>query len=53
MLNQVTQIKLMALEELTHEELRGDRVFLIFVTQCSNLINTLQQKINHHDASGK
>ena len=52
MLNQVIQIKLMALEELTHEELRGDRVFLIFLTQCSNLINTLQQKINHHDASG-
>jgi len=45
LLDEVTRIKLQALEELTHEELRGDRVFLIFLTQCSSLINKIQAKI--------
>ena len=46
MLGQVMQIKIQALEELTHESLRGDRVFLIFMTQCSNLIDSIQSKMN-------
>jgi hypothetical protein len=45
MLDKVTRIKLKALEELTHEALRGDRIFLIFITQCANLINKIQAKI--------
>jgi len=31
-LDEVTVIKLQALEELSHEDLRGDRMFLIFLT---------------------
>ena len=46
MLRQVMKIKIQALEELTHEQLRGDRVFLIFMTQCSNLIDSIQSKMN-------
>lgn len=45
MLDDVTRIKLRALDELTHQELRGDRSFLIFLTQCSNLIAKIQVKI--------
>ena len=45
MLDKVTKIKLKALDELTHESLRGDRIFLIFLTQCANLINKIQAKI--------
>ncbi len=44
-LDEVTTIKLEALEELTHEDLRGDRMFLIFLTQCANLIRKIQSKI--------
>lgn len=51
MLDDVTRIKLQALEELTHEELRGDRSFLIFLTQCSSLINKIQAKIGTDQAS--
>lgn len=47
LLDRVIQVKLKALDELTHKSLRGDRVFLIFLTQSSNLINFIQQKINH------
>ena len=46
MLRRIMQIKIQALEELTHESLRGNRVFLIFMTQCSSLINSLEAKIN-------
>ena len=46
MLRRIMQIKIQALEELAHESLRGDRVFLIFMTQCSSLINSLEAKIN-------
>jgi TRAP transporter TAXI family solute receptor len=45
MLDKVTRIKLQALDELTHEALRGDRIFLIFLTQCANLITKIQAKI--------
>lgn len=51
MLDDVTRIKLQALEELTHGELRGDRSFLIFLTQCSSLINKIQAKIGSSQAS--
>jgi len=47
-LEEVTRIKLEALDELTDAELRGDRVFSIFLTQCANLINKLQLKIIAH-----
>ena len=46
MLDEVTRIKLKALRQLTHEDLRGDRVFLIFLTQCANLISKIQAKLN-------
>ena len=41
-LDEVTRIKLRALQEFTEEELRGDRAFSIFLTQCSGLISRLQ-----------
>lgn len=44
-LDQVTEIKLRALQELTEEELRGDQAFAIFLAQCANLINKMQFKI--------
>lgn len=51
MLNEVTRIKLKALRQLTHEDLRGDRVFLIFLTQCANLIGKIQAKMIHLESS--
>lgn len=47
-LDKVTQIKLRALHEFTEEELRGDRVFAIFLAQCANLISKLQLAILVH-----
>ena len=44
-LDEVTEIKLQALNELTHEDLRGDRSFGIFLMQCANLISKIQLKI--------
>ncbi|MGB0580218.1 MAG: TAXI family TRAP transporter solute-binding subunit [Limisphaerales bacterium] len=44
-LESVTRIKLEALRELTHEDLRSDRAFVIFLTQCANLINKIQYKL--------
>jgi TRAP-type uncharacterized transport system substrate-binding protein len=44
-LDEVTRIKTEALDELTDEELRGDRSFSIFLMQCANLIHSLQLKI--------
>ncbi len=44
-LDQVTATKLEALDELTHEDLRGDRMFLIFLIQCGSLIERLQRKL--------
>ena len=45
LLEEVTSIKLAALEELTEEELRSDQAFEIFLIQCSNLISTIQLKL--------
>jgi len=47
-LDDVTRIKLRALRELTHDELRGDRAFSIFLTQCANLMSKIQLKIVAH-----
>ncbi|MEM7246574.1 MAG: TAXI family TRAP transporter solute-binding subunit [Acidobacteriota bacterium] len=44
-LDEVTELKLTALEELTHSDLRGDRTFLIYLTECSDLIRKIQAKI--------
>jgi hypothetical protein len=44
-LDRVTQIKLEALTKFTHEELRSDQAFSIFLLQCANLINKIQLKI--------
>ena len=44
-LDDVTTIKLQALSKLTHEDLRGDRAFSIFLMQCANLISKIQLKI--------
>ena len=44
-LDEVTRIKLQALDELTDEALRDDRAFSIFLMQCANLISKLQLKI--------
>lgn len=51
-LDQVTRIKLDALMELTHEELRGDQSFQIFLIQCANLINKIQFKIMQNSPVG-
>ena len=45
-LDEVTRIKLRALDELTDEDLRGDQMFSIFLTQCSNLSRKLQLTIS-------
>lgn len=45
LLDDVTDIKLQALTKLTHEDLRGDRTFAIFLMQCANLISKIQLKI--------
>ena len=44
-LDGVTRIKLRALDELTHEALRSDAHFSIFLMQCANLIATIRAKL--------
>ena len=44
-LDDVTMLKLKALGELSHKDLRGDRLFLIFLIQCANLIRKIQSKL--------
>ena len=51
-LDEVTSTKLRALEQLTAEELRGDRMFLIFLTQCDNLTRKIQSKLALYSRSG-
>ena len=46
-LDEVTDIKLQALDKMTHEDLRSDRAFSIFLMQCANLISKIQLKIIH------
>jgi hypothetical protein len=47
-LDEVTRIKLKALNELTHEKLRDKQCFFILLIQCSNLILKIQDKIILH-----
>lgn len=51
-LEQVTQLKLDALESLTEEKLREDRMFLIFITQCGGLISKMQNKLLYTTIAG-
>ena len=44
-LDEITEIKLRALEELTNESLRGDTTFAIFLQQCGNVIRKIQAKL--------
>ncbi len=44
-LNDVTAIKVKALRDFTHEELRGDTTFSIFQEQCDSLINRIQLRM--------
>lgn len=46
-LDEVTRVKLRAIQELTHEDLRGDRMFSIFLLQCGDLAVKIQSKLNH------
>ena len=50
-LDEVTRIKLEALSELTDEDLRGDRMFSIFLAQCASLVTKIQAKIAMSDSS--
>ena len=45
LLDQTTQIKFKAIKELTHEDLRGDNLFGIFLMQTNALIQRIQNKI--------
>lgn len=42
---EVTSLKLRALDELTNEALRGDNLFLIFMMQCSALLENIQKRM--------
>lgn len=44
-LQRVTLIKLEALGELTHQDLRSDQSFTIFLMQCANLVSKIQSRI--------
>jgi len=45
-LDDVTRLKLSALEQLSLQDIRGDVRFSIFLTQCANLIRKIQGKLN-------
>lgn len=47
-LDEVTHIKLQALEELMHIHLHEDVLFPIFLTQCSGVIRKIQEKCIFH-----
>jgi TRAP transporter TAXI family solute receptor len=44
-LDEVTRIKLEAISELTNEEVRGDRMFSIFLSQCSSVSRKIEAKL--------
>ena len=44
-LDEVTRIKIDAISELTHEELRGNRMFSIFLAQCSSVSRKIEAKL--------
>ncbi len=45
LLQQISEVKLRALNELTEETLRGNRMFLIFLQQCGHLSQAVRGKI--------
>ncbi|MDB5390365.1 MAG: pknB 9 [Planctomycetaceae bacterium] len=45
MLEKISEVKLRALNELTEETLRGNRMFLIFLQQCGHLSQAVRGKI--------
>ena len=45
-LDRVTLIKLEALGKLTHQDLRSNQAFTIFLMQCANLISKIQRRID-------
>lgn len=45
LLDEVTRIKLDAMQEFTNEELRGNSTFSLFLLQCSNLMSTIQLRM--------
>ncbi len=52
-LDEVTHTKLAALDELTHTELRGDRRFLVFLSQCANLSRKIESKLAAYEGTKK
>lgn len=52
---EVTRLKLRALSEMTHEELRTDRGFTVLMTQCRDLVEKIQrcQMIQHSQSAGE
>lgn len=52
-LDEVTCIKLRAMDELTHEDLRDNQMFFIFLMQCSGLISKIQDKIMLHTLTAR
>ena len=51
-LSRATQIKFAALDSLTHEELRSDQRFLIFLMQCAQLIEHIRGRQRLHGGFG-
>ena len=44
-ITQITELKIHVLQELTDEKLRADQMFMIFLTQCHNIICKIQTKL--------
>ena len=44
-ITQITELKIYVLQELTDEKLRADQMFIIFLTQCHNVICKIQSKL--------
>lgn len=44
-IDQITELKMQALKDLTDEKLRSDQMFSIFLMQCHNVISKIQTKI--------
>jgi TRAP transporter TAXI family solute receptor len=53
MLQKISEVKLRALNELTEETLRGNRMFLIFLQQCGHLSQAVRGKIWLHQSAGE
>jgi TRAP transporter TAXI family solute receptor len=53
MLQKISEVKLRALNELTEETLRGNRMFLIFLQQCGHLSQAVRGKIWLTESAGE